>query len=110
MGQTSQFLTKCQIVSLNVRGVELSLGSIGSLKPCGLNLDRMASAKDDVLHYLDHSSSLTFLMDLGIPQIRRGNSSRLVRTSWQSGRAGLLPLAKEFQENHGIMLQRVRGK
>ncbi len=109
-GQTTQFLTKRQIVSLNIGGVDLAFGSIGSLKPCRLELDGMTFAKDHILGYLDHSSSLALLMDLGIPQVRQGNASRLAWTPRQAGRARIFPLTKEFQENHRIMLQRVRGK
>jgi hypothetical protein len=49
-------------------------------------------------------------VDLGIAKIRRGNALRFARTPSQSRGLRLLPFSKEFQEDIGIMRERIRGK
>jgi len=61
-----------------------------------LDFDRAGFTKDDTSGDLDHTASLTFLMTLGIPEIRGGNALRLARTSWPSRGVRFFPLAKEF--------------
>jgi len=78
------------------RRYNLTFLSIGTLKRSGLVLNDAAFTKDDVSSDLDHSSSLTLLMNLSIPEIRRRNALRLARPSWPSRRLGLFPLTKEF--------------
>jgi len=88
----------------------MAFASIGSLKGSRLGFDGAAFTKDDASSDLDHSSSLTLLMNLSIPEIRRGNTVRLARPPWPSRRFGLFPLTKEFQEDLGIMLEGIRSK
>jgi len=56
-----------------------------------LGFDGAAFTKDDASGNLDHSSSLTLLMNLGIPEIKRGNTVRL-------GKAALLTVLSSFPE------------
>jgi hypothetical protein len=49
-------------------------------------------------------------MNLGIPEIRRGDAVRLARPPWPSRRFGFFPLTEEFREDVGIMLQGIRSK